>query len=433
MRAGTGYGAYAMINIKEVKVFRAAGQWKDKLVEKFRALRRGGEGQARDAEMTELSAKLRLHWSRQRRRAVLALGGLVLLAGAAFIYGRVRVFHHYRILSSVERSDDSATTYVRFGSRILKCNPNGVTCVNNSNEVQWNVTFTMQSPMVDTCGSVVAVGDQRGQSVYLFDKNGQIGHFETEYMLSKVRVASQGVVAAVLSDGEITWINLYDSDGNILVRTQTSMSDSGYPLDVDLSQDGQKMAVSYLTMDNRNVKTRVLFYNFSSVGQNEPGYVVNSAEYEGTVVPQVSFLKDNYAVVFRDNGLTFFGGRQVPEQRAEITLDQEIISVFYSDSYVGLVTASDEAEQKHKYKMQIYRANGSRCGTKYFDLEYQDITLSGGEILMHGDHGIEIYSVDGNKEASVEYEKQILDVIRVGGLRRYEIITPDSTDRIRLK
>lgn len=416
----------------ELPRFSFPGKWKDKIKEIRERRREASASRMQSDEMMSLSVKLRSYFTKARLRTIILIVAGVLFVGAAVLYTQLRVFHHYRVLGSVERSDDSATNYVRLGKRMLKCNPNGVTCVNNSDEVQWNVTFTMQSPIMDTCGQVVAVGDQRGQDVYIFNKDGQIGHFEVEHTLMKVRVASQGVVAAVLEDGELTWVNVYDSQGKMLVGMRTSMKESGYPLDVDLSSDGQKMAVSFLTMDNNDIVSRIAFYSFSSVGQNESGNLVNSVEYPGKVVPQVSFLDGDYAVAVRDDGLTFFGGRRVPEQKAEITLQQDIVSVFQSEDYVGIVTPSDEEEPVHKYKMQVYRANGSKCGTRYFDTDYTDITVNGREILLHGTEEMAIFSVGGKKEAELEYEKQIIDMIKVGGLHRYEVVTPDSTDRIKL-
>lgn len=422
-----------MPNIKKIKLPRISfpGNWRENIKKRIESRKEKAHADMQSDEMMSLSEKLKLHKSRvQLRTVIMAAVALAVIVGAV-IYSRVRVFRHYTVVSSVERSDDAATSYVRLNNRMLKCNPNGVTCVNDSNEVQWNVTFTMQSPVVDVCGPTIAVGDQRGQDVYIFNKDGQVGHFEVEYTLMKIRVAEQGVVAAVLEDGEVTWINLYDSKGTLLVKSKTSMNENGYPIDIDISEDGKKMAVSYLTMDNKNVKTRVVFYNFSSVGQNQTDYQVNSEEYEATVVPTVRFLSDNYVVACRDNGITFFRGKQVPEQRAEVTVEQEIISIFYNDDYIGLITASDEEE--HKYKMQVYRANGSRCGTRYFDMDYSDIAIIDDEIIMYGLHDIEIYSADGRKTASLEYEKQILDMIKISGFRKYQIITQDSTDKIRLK
>lgn len=407
-------------------------KWKDKISEKIDGVKTGKPGVQSD-EMASLPSKLRALRQRVPLRIVLPAIAAIVLIGGVIVYSQIRVLRSYRILSSVERSDDSATGYVRLADRTLKCNPNGVTCVNDSNEVQWNVTFTMQNPVVDTCGSVVAVGDQRGQDVYVFDKDGQIGHFQTEYRLLRLSVASQGVVAAVLEDGELTWVNVYDSQGTIIVRIRTSMNELGYPLSTDLSPNGQKLAIAYLTMDNNDIKSQVAFYNFSSVGQNKTDHLVSEEEFPGTVVSEITFLNENYAAAFRDDGITFFSGRQIPEKKNEITVEQEIISVFHNEKYAGYVSASDEEEQKHKYKLQIYRANGSKCGTQYFDEDYTDIAAGDGEIILHGDSRIEIYAPDGSRNASVSYEKSIIDVIKIGGFHLYEIITRDSTDKIRLK
>ena len=296
-----------MLKIKKIKFPHPSfpGKWKETIKKITERKREKAQANMQSDEMMSLSEKLKLHRDKVHLRTVLLAAAAVLLVGGAFVYSRVRVLHRYSVLSSVERSDDAATSYVRLDNRTLKCNPNGVTCVNDSNEVQWNVTFTLQNPIVDVCGSTVVVGDQRGQDVYVFNKEGQIGHFEVEYTLTKVRVAAQGVVAAVLEDGDITYVNVYDSSGTLLVKSKTTMNENGYPLDIDISADGQKLAVSYLTMDNKDVKTNIVFYNFSAVGQSAADYQVNSVEYEAAVAPAVHFLSGSYAVACRDDGLTF--------------------------------------------------------------------------------------------------------------------------------
>lgn len=424
-----------MKKLKPIKIpsITFAGNWKNKIKEKMSDVRQQADEKMKSDEMLSLAEKLKLHRNREHMKIILITVAIVAAVTGLIIYSRVRVFRGYRIVSSVERSDDAATEYVRLKNRILKCNPNGVTCVNDSDEVQWNVTFTMQSPIVDVCDSKVVVGDQRGNEVYVFDKNGVIGHFEVEHTLTKVRVANQGVVAAVLEDGEVTWVNVYDSQGELLVKNRTSMNETGYPVDIDLSADGKKLMVSYLGMNNNDVQSRVVFYNFSSIGQSEADYLVSSAEYESSVVPEVCFLDGNYSVAFKDNGMVFFSGRQVPQQSAEVTVEQEIISAFHNEKYVGIITLSDEEEQKHKYKLQVFRSNGNKCGTKYFDMEYTDVSVSGKEILMHNSTEIEVYGIDGRKKASVKYEKPIVDIMKIKGLRKYDVFTVESTDRIKIK
>lgn len=384
-------------------------------------------------EMLELSEKLRLHKNKVRVRTAVILTALLVSVVGYGIYAHVRVYHHYALVSSKERADDNVTQYVFLKKGcILKCNPNGVTCVNNANTVQWNTTFTMQNPVIDVCGTTVAVADQRGNDIYIFNENGLVGNFKVEYTLTRIRVAKQGVVAAVLEDGDVTWINVYDSQGNIIVKNKTTMGKAGYPLDMDISSDGLKMAVSFIGIQNQTLDSKIDFYNFSSVGKDQENNLVKEVEYEGKVVPQVQFLGGDYAVGFRDDGVTVFSGKHVPEEKKDITVEKEIVSTFYDDDYFGIVTESDEEESAHKYKMELYRKNGSKCFRAYFDIEYSSIKICGEEVFLYNNSELIIYTTSGKLKYSADYEKQISDVIPSGGLGKYMIITPDSVDIIKI-
>ncbi|MBC8572528.1 DUF5711 family protein [Jingyaoa shaoxingensis] len=384
-------------------------------------------------EMLDLSSKLRLHKNKVRIRTAVILT-IVLVASVGYgVYHHVKVYRHYTLVSGEERSDDNATQYVFLKKGcILKCNPNGVTCVNKSNEVQWNTTFTMQNPILDICGTTVAVADQRGNEVYIFNENGLVGNFKVEYTLTKIRVAKQGVVAAVLEDGDVTWINVYDSQGNIIVKNKTSIGKAGYPLDMDISSDGLKMAVSFAGIQNQMLNFKVDFYNFSSVGKDQENNLVKEVEYENSVIPQVQFLGGDYAVAFRDDGVTVFSGKHVPEEKKNIAVGQEIVSTFYDDDYFGIITESDEEEQTHRYKMELYRKNGTKCFQTYFDMEYSEVKIHGEEVFLYNSSETMIYTTAGKLKYSAAYDKQISEVIPAEGLGKYMIITPDSVDIIKI-
>lgn len=423
-----------MKKINKWKITKFFGNAKNRVHEIIQGLHERSEKKMQSDEMLDLSAKLRMHRMAVRMKYLITGVIVIVLVAGILLYKQVRVFHNYSVLSSVERSDDAVTQYVRVKkNRTLKCNPNGVTCVNDANEVQWNTTFNMQSLVVDSCESTVAVGDQRGSLIYVFNEDGPMGSFEVEYNLMKLCVSRQGVVAAVLEAGETTWVNVYDKNGNVIVKNKTSMAESGYPLDVAISQDGYKMAVSYLGADQKDIKTRVAFYNFSSVGQGQSDNLVNSVDYEGEVVPEIRFMGNGHAVAFLDDGLAFFSGKQVPEESGRVEEELELISVFADDDYVGIVTASDEEDQKHKYRMAVYRSNGRKMMTKYFDMDYTEIKISGGEVILYNNSDMEIYTVNGKKKFSGSYEKGIQDVIRSGSSGKYTIVTPDSTDLVKIR
>ena len=346
------------------------------------------------------------------------------------IYHNMRVFQSYEVIKTSQRTDVTSTEFVEWKGKLLKYSSDGVVYM-NKDSIVWSSAYSIQTPIVHTCESMAVVGEQNGSQIYIYNtEEGQIGNFETLLPIKKVKVASQGVVAAVLEDGEVTWINLYDTAGNEIAKHRTSVIESGYPVDVAISPDGEKMAISFLRTTNGILNTRVVFYNFGIVGRSKTNHEVSSEIYENTIVPKIEYLTDKTAVAFRDNGFTVFEGSQIPEKQFETTFDQDIVSIFFDANTLGFVFQSDLSE--YRYKIQLYNLSGKKTMEQYIEEEFQDIKFSSGEIILHDTHTFSIYSKHGKKIFSGEYEDQIVDLMKISGFRKYLVITEGSMDQIRL-
>ena len=64
--------------------------------------------------------------------------------------------------------------------------------------------------------------------------------------------------------------------------------------------------------------------------------------------------------------LLFFEGTQIPEETADVTIEQKILSIFSSSKYVGVVT---EGEEK-SYALQVYNMQGKQEFRTEFDQDY---------------------------------------------------------------
>ena len=132
-------------------------------------------------------------------------------------------------------------------------------------------------------------------------------------------------------------IQTYDKEGNMLVESKLAMAKTGYPVDMAVSDDGEKLGVSFLYVDSGIVKTNVGFYNFGSVGQNEIDRLVSAYIYEGSVFPSIEYINETTSVAFGDKKVCVYQGRQRPELVKEIKVEEEIRSVFYTNNYFALV------------------------------------------------------------------------------------------------
>lgn len=47
------------------------------------------------------------------------------------------------------------------------------------------------------------------------------------------------------------------------------MSGDGYPIDISISSDAKKLIASFIKVSGDEIKTNVVFYNFSDVGKTK--------------------------------------------------------------------------------------------------------------------------------------------------------------------
>ncbi len=200
---------------------------------------------------------------RERRiRWAVRIAVIVLILGAAigfYSYNRLHSFRDYMITKSTENSMTAGTQYEAVGKYLFRYNTDGVSCVTKNNELRWSVTYSMQAPIADVCDTTMVIAEQQGTQIYVVNEDGLMGNFDCLMPILKVRVSKQGVVAAVLQDEDVTWINLYELDGTIIASDKTTVTDSGYPMDVDLSPNGENMVVSYLHITEGVMTSDIVF------------------------------------------------------------------------------------------------------------------------------------------------------------------------------
>lgn len=367
-----------------------------------------------------------LHGRKQWAAALLLLfvlvGGLVIL---------LRVETSYYVMEKFEKADVAGTQYLPFGHDLFKYSPDGVSCVDGNGQIIWNSTFSMQSPIVDICDTTAVVGDQQGTLVYIFNQDGQLGQFETLLPIQRIRVAKQGVVAAVLEDGDVTWINFYDTNGGEIARMRTTVKESGYPLDIALSPDGLKIMVSFLYPDQGTMQTRVAFYNFDAVGQAEENNQVNRMIYDNVVVPSVFFVDDQRSVALRSDGFSIYRGNEIPEEKVSVSFEDEILSSFHEGDKLGFIFKSDK--EGYKYKMLVYNLSGHRTMKKYFNMDYRQAKMEEDNIILFNEKGFQVFSSRGRKRVDITYKKAIENVVSVPGIGKYMIVCSESTEWIRVK
>ena len=370
----------------------------------------------------EIKEIKKAHGKTIRRRAV-AIGVifflLAVIAGGLYYWKNYYRFQNYRVSwevnltageTGIERSN---AKYVNFGKNVLKYTKDGASYIDNKGKTVWVQTFEMKTPIAAVNGSSAAVADQQGNSIYIFNEDGYQGTATTLLPITRVTISGKGVVAAALEDSKSSYVSMFKRDGSDLKLTMKStLSKNGYLMDLSFSPDGTQLICSYAYIQNSALRSRVVIYDYSEeVGANIPNRIVsgNDEHFVDKVVPRVQYLTETESFACTDKGLAFFSSENRANPMLTVQTEEERIeSLFYSEKYVGLVTANSAGPEPEK--LVVYRSDGTKEFETGVDYAYLSGNIDGDYVILYNDNSCKIYNMRGVEKFSGEVDFQISQI-----------------------
>lgn len=389
------------------------------------------EKEKREQNKIDYQTKIRKHRMNNIIRFALVLMVLVAIVILIVVQYSRHIYTGYDIVSTIKREIASDAVDMRLQNAVLTYSKDGAHCTDIKGNVNWNQTYEIQDIKIATCQDVVAIGDYNGREIYIQNTQKQLGTIDTAMPIRDLAVSSSGYVTAVLADTDVTWINTYNLEGEMIYTGYTSMGDSGYPAAVSISPNGELMAVSYLYVDAGVLKTDIAFYNLGPVGSNYNDYLVGGYTCHDAIVPEIQFMNNSTAFAVGDNQLRIYTGDQIPVEAGGYFFNEEIQSVFYNENYIGLVFISEKAEVG--YRMDVYNAGAQKVGSYYFDIDYTDIFFGEKNITIYNETECLVMTFDGVEKYKGNFTKTVNLMLPTGADYKYVLVTDNSIDTIQLK
>lgn len=395
-------------------------------------LNKGDSAKSASSQEPSYKERIRNHRIAVIVRTVSITAAVILFTALIYISWRDKEYSDAVVTEQASITNGIDSRVLSLNGHIVQYSKDGVSCLNANGQVLWNQTYEMQDPIAHVCSDVIAIGDYNGHNIYVNNTSGIMGQVDTNLPIRDFCVSSQGVVAAVLDGIDVTWIYLYDAQGNTLASFKTTMKDSGYPVAIGISPNGELVCVSYLYPEDGALKTSVAFFNFGSVGQNEIDNYASGYDYPGVIVPFVQFMNSKSAFAVSDDRVMFYSGDQKPVSQAEIfTGNEEIKSVYYSDFYMGLVFPNSTDEGN--YRLQVYNDRGDLVLTTYFDMEYTEVVFSNKQIIIYNEDECIIKDMGGHVKYEGLFENPVRTMIPTSQKSKFVLVTSDKVETMNLK
>ncbi len=379
----------------------------------------------------EIEQKIREHRLKRLKRIAIIVGICVAAIIIYYVYMQHRTYDDYTVIEEISRTDTSAAHYLSYGHGYLKYSNDGISYVTVDDDVLWNQSYGMENPMVSTCESYVAVADRQGETVFVLDESGLQTEISVSMPMSRVEIASQGTVAVLMEENETGYLALYSKSGDLLAEGAIYMENSGTPMDIALSTDGNNLAVSIVDVSSGTASTTVNFYNFGTSGKNQVDNLVASFTYEDTVIPQIVYVSDSKLIAFADNGVYTFNGSGSPAEGNSLSTEEEIQSIFYDTGYFGLVFSDTTKDAGRVIK--IYNTDCKEQVSIETEFSYDSICfLDNHEICLLSSTECSLFTLGGLQKFTCEFEEEVSGFFHAGGFRNYVVLKENTTERIRL-
>ncbi|MDF2951254.1 MAG: hypothetical protein K0S18_837 [Anaerocolumna sp.] len=368
----------------------------------------------------------------RRNRKLIIIAGAIIAIGilTSSIYFMInKNYSGFEVVHSIERSDSSSAKYLSYKTGVLRYSRDGAVAMDSEGNQLWNGTYQMKNPIVDISGNFVAISDRGYKTVQIFDGEGGMKTVEVQYPIIMTKIANQGVIAVLMEGNEVNYISLYDKAGKNLINSRTIAGEDGFPIDMDLSENGRKLVTSYVSLTSGTVQSKVTFYNFG-VGQNYIDRLVGGFDYGQTLIADVEFLDNDTVAAFGDNKYCLYQVKELPKLIQEEEISGEIKSILHNNKYLGFVVQN--TEEPDLYKLQLFDLSGKNLLDKTLNYEYDTIYLSGDEIIMYTEQDLMIWRVNGREKVHSTFDNQVSYILPSKGSDHYILINGAQMQEISL-
>jgi len=370
---------------------------------------------------------------RHRKRRVIIFASLLVLIvimGAIYLIRLFnRSYQNYQVMDRVTNTEEHLGGYLEYKDAVVRYSRDGAVAVDNKGNFLWNGSYEMAEPIADSCKDYVVIADKGGKRVHIFNREGLAGSLTMNHPIVKAEVAKQGVVAILMMEDDISYVEVWSKEGNLLGEKVTNMIKYGYPMDISLSDDGEKVAATYLNINKGEITNNILFLNYGETGKNFTDRTAGALIYNNAIVPRITFLDNDTVCAFKEDGLLIFTMEEIAELAKEETVEGKIKSVLHNEKYTGFVL---EENNESDLLLLLYDLKGNKVLDMKLDFEYESIYLSGDEIIMYDDLSCVIYKVDGNEKFRYTFTTNISALYPINHLDRYFFVNPQEIQEIQL-
>lgn len=343
--------------------------------------------------------------------SILLLLLICILTGLAFyILNEINPQNHICILEeTIEFPIDSKTTLRELKNGYIRCTKDGVTYVGNPT---WNETYTLNSPVLISDGNITAVTEFKNRIAYVFNEKGKMYSVQTNGEIIHFSINKLGNLALIIKENNKYTINLYSTHGEIILSRYEN-EEQIWPLAVDISDDLESMAVSYLDTSLTQTdayNSKILFYSIKNEDKYTDNLIPNaSVEKSNEIITILKYMEDNCLIAISESSITAINKEH--EKKWEKEFGNYITALDTSNPNIVVIGMGNTLLNKNgveKGTALWYDLNGNKLGEFHTGSEIQAVVSKSDKIVIYSNK--DIYGLD--KKGTLLWEYPVIQDVK---------------------
>ncbi len=352
-----------------------------------------------------------------------------------FGYRRSQPFSYASVNWETDIVTAESQQYTPFSDGVLQYSTNGATFYNEASKTAWSASYDMSNPAVAVNDNYAVIYDQGAKTaVVLNAESGSMGSILTELAITKATISAYGVSAFIVEEDLSNNMLFFDKYGSQLdIEIKTLMSESGYPMDISFSPDGQMMIASFVYIDSGVMQNRIVFYSFDTTVNTSSHAVAAFQKYGDTLFVDVEFLGDDRAAAFGDGKIVIYSVKNNSEPQELITIEPEetITNLAYNDKYIAFSTENGDLVQSKI--LYLYNSDGTMIFDETTSFDFESLYLGEQGVYLIGSSTVQYRNLKGQELFTGSLECNILQLVSPGKGTELLVVSNQALKSFKLK
>ena len=265
-------------------------------------------------------------------------------------------------VATIELKENQSTNIYAFNKYIGILDKNKFSIYGNSGNEEASLEIQITNPTYSSASRFLAIGESKGQRVYLIEDKQIKWENTIEGNISKVQVNENGYVAVIISGTSYkSVIQVFDPEGNVLFNTYLS---STVAVDVSISNDNKYLAIAEVNTSGTIIQSNIRIISIEKARtdpsnaedknyKSEQNKLIVNIKYQDRnklicmYTDKINIIENEQETVLFDNNDKKITAQSIELDNTVTAVEEKSSGIFSADTIVNIVNIDNKTTKEY--------------------------------------------------------------------------------------